>query len=103
MSRPGTSVKAREPVTVASLSETLAMREDLINNLKLMRREVVQRLLRVGGGHWRVLWRLWRATLGGGPYSSLVGQRGVSTTWHRPERIVQAAAPLTAALDSDTA
>jgi SAM-dependent methyltransferase len=121
---------------------------DLTNNLKLMRREVVERLqllepgfavnaetglqplmmgfrvaevpiswisrapdmgsssfrlLRVGGGYWRVLWRLWRATLGGGPYSSLVMRRGVSTTWHRPEPVVQAAAPVTVALDGDTA
>jgi hypothetical protein len=121
---------------------------DLTNNLKLMRREVVERLqllepgfavnaetglqplmmgfrvaevpiswisrapdmgsssfrlLRVGGGYWRVLWRLWRATLGGGPYSSLVVRRGVSTTWHRPEPVVQAAAPVTLAADGDTA
>jgi hypothetical protein len=100
---------------------------DLTNNLKLMRREVVERLqllepgfavnaetglqplmmgfrvaevpiswisrapdmgqsrlLRVGGGYWRVLWRLWRHARQR-PYSSLVMRRGVSTTWHRPD------------------
>jgi len=122
---------------------------DLTNNLKLMRRDVVERLqllepgfavnaetglqplimgyrvaevpiswisrapdmgsssfrlLRVGGGYWRVLWRLWwRATLGGGRYSSVVVRRGVSTTWHRPEPVVQGAALVTAASDGDAA
>jgi dolichol-phosphate mannosyltransferase len=121
---------------------------DLTNNLKLMRREVIERLqllepgfavnaetglqplmmgfrvaevpiswisrapdmgsssfrlLRVGGGYWRVLWRLWRATFGSGPYSSLIGQRGMSTTWHRPEPVIQPATSVIAAANSDTA
>jgi dolichol-phosphate mannosyltransferase len=105
---------------------------DLTNNLKLMRREVVDRLIltepgfavnaetglqplvmgyrvaevpiswinrapdmgassfrlmRVGGGYWRVLRRLWRrAVLGGGAYAALPLGKGESTTWLRPDR-----------------
>jgi dolichol-phosphate mannosyltransferase len=107
---------------------------DLTNNLKLMRREVVERLvlkepgfavnaetglqplvmghrvaevpiswidrapdmgsssfrlMRVGGGYWRVLRRLWRrVNLGGGAYATLAVGRGESTTWLRPEPAV---------------
>ncbi|MBK5186779.1 MAG: glycosyltransferase [Gemmatimonadaceae bacterium] len=44
------------------------------------------RLVRVGGGYWRVLYRLWRrTTLGGGAYSALRVGKGTSTTWHRAE------------------
>jgi glycosyltransferase involved in cell wall biosynthesis len=108
---------------------------DLTNNLKLMRREVVERLIleepgfavnaetglqplvmgyrvaevpiswinrapdmgassfrlmRVGGGYWRVLRRLWRrVNLGGGAYAGLAVGRGESTTWFRAEPAVQ--------------
>jgi SAM-dependent methyltransferase len=104
---------------------------DLTNNLKLMRREVVEklrlmepgfavnaetglqplvmgyrvaevpiswidrapnmgsssfRLVRVGGGYWRVLLRLWRrTTIGGGAYAEIPVGQGISTTWHRAE------------------
>jgi dolichol-phosphate mannosyltransferase len=104
---------------------------DLTNNLKLMRREVVDRLIlrepgfavnaetglqplvmgyrvaevpiswinrapdmgsssfrlmRVGGGYWRVLRRLWRrVNVGGGAYASLAVGQGESTTWFRAE------------------
>ena len=107
---------------------------DLTNNLKLMRREVVERLIleepgfavnaetglqplimgyrvaevpiswinrapdmgassfrlmRVGGGYWRVLRRLWRrVNLGGGAYAALAVGRGESTTWFRAEPAV---------------
>jgi SAM-dependent methyltransferase len=100
---------------------------DLTNNLKLMRREVVEklqllepgfainaetglqpllmgynikevpiswinrtpemgmssfRLLRVGGGYWRVLYRLWlKCVLGGGAYTELSVGKGVRHTW----------------------
>jgi dolichol-phosphate mannosyltransferase len=102
---------------------------DLTNNLKLMRREVVERLIlkepgfavnaetglqplimgyrvaevpiswinrapdmgsssfrlmRVGGGYWRVLRRLWRRVhVGGGAYAALTVGQGESTTWLR--------------------
>jgi dolichol-phosphate mannosyltransferase len=111
---------------------------DLTNNLKLIRREVVERLIltepgfavnaetglqplvmgyrvaevpiswinrapdmgsssfrlmRVGGGYWRVLRRLWRrATTGGGAYAALEVGRGESTTWLRAERLAPNAA-----------
>ena len=46
------------------------------------------RLVRVGGGYWRVLRRLWRrTTIGGGAYAALPCRRtGGSNTWHRRER-----------------
>jgi dolichol-phosphate mannosyltransferase len=108
---------------------------DLTNNLKLMRREVVERLIlkepgfavnaetglqplvmgyrvaevpiswinrapdmgsssfrlmRVGGGYWRVLRRLWRrVNVGGGAYAALGVGQGESTTWLRAEPPVQ--------------
>jgi glycosyltransferase involved in cell wall biosynthesis len=113
---------------------------DLTNNLKLMRREVVERLIleepgfavnaetglqplvmgyrvaevpiswinrapdmgsssfrlmRVGGGYWRVLRRLWqRVNLGGGAYAALSVGRGESTTWFRAEPPAQRNAPI---------
>jgi dolichol-phosphate mannosyltransferase len=113
---------------------------DLTNNLKLMRREVVERLIllepgfavnaetglqplvmgyrvaevpiswinrahdmgsssfrlmRVGGGYWRVLRRLWqRVNVGGGAYAALAVGRGESTTWLRAEPAVQPPAPI---------
>ena len=113
---------------------------DLTNNLKLMRREVVERLIleepgfavnaetglqplvmgyrvaevpiswinrapdmgsssfrlmRVGGGYWRVLRRLWRrVNLGGGAYAALAVGRGESTTWFRAEPPAQRNAPI---------
>jgi dolichol-phosphate mannosyltransferase len=116
---------------------------DLTNNLKLMRREVVERLIleepgfavnaetglqplvmgyrvaevpiswinrapdmgsssfrlmRVGGGYWRVLRRLWRrVNLGGGAYAALTVGQGESTTWFRSEPAVQPAASVVAA------
>jgi dolichol-phosphate mannosyltransferase len=115
---------------------------DLTNNLKLMRREVAERLIleepgfavnaetglqplvmgyrvaevpiswinrapdmgsssfrlmRVGGGYWRVLRRLMRRMrIGGGAYAGLPVGRGESTTWLRadePVRIREHAAP----------
>jgi dolichol-phosphate mannosyltransferase len=114
---------------------------DLTNNLKLMRREVVERLvlkepgfavnaetglqplvmghrvaevpiswidrapdmgsssfrlMRVGGGYWRVLRRLWRrVNLGGGAYATLAVGRGESTTWLRAEKPASAPAKVT--------
>jgi dolichol-phosphate mannosyltransferase len=114
---------------------------DLTNNLKLLRREVVERLIltepgfainaetglqplvlgyriaevpiswinrapdmgsssfrlmRVGGGYWRVLRRLWRrATIGGGAYAALELGRGESTTWLRADRPANIAATRT--------
>jgi dolichol-phosphate mannosyltransferase len=116
---------------------------DLTNNLKLMRREVVERLvleepgfavnaetglqplvmgyrvaevpiswinrapdmgassfrlMRVGGGYWRVLRRLWRrVNLGGGAYAALGVGQGESTTWLRAEPPVQRSANAAAA------
>jgi dolichol-phosphate mannosyltransferase len=116
---------------------------DLTNNLKLMRREVVERLvleepgfavnaetglqplvmgyrvaevpiswinrapdmgsssfrlMRVGGGYWRVLRRLWRrVNLGGGAYAALGVGPGESTTWLRAEPPVQRPANVAAA------
>lgn len=115
---------------------------DVTNNLKLMRREVVDalvlrepgfavnaetglqplvmghrlvevpiswinrtadmgtssfRLVRVGGGYWRVLRRLIRRRLfGGGAYAELRVGDGSSVTWHRP-RIANAPASAIAA------
>ena len=44
------------------------------------------RLMRAGGGYWRVLRRLWRrVNLGGGAYAALAVARGESTTWFRAE------------------
>ncbi|MGI8546772.1 MAG: glycosyltransferase [Gemmatimonadaceae bacterium] len=106
---------------------------DVTNNLKLMRREVVDklqlqepgfavnaetgmqplmmgytlaevpiswinrtpdmgassfRLMRVGGGYWRVLARLWRrAALGSGAYRTLPMGSGMSQTWHRADPV----------------
>ena len=116
---------------------------DLTNNLKLMRREVVERLvleepgfavnaetglqplvmgyrvaevpiswinrapdmgsssfrlMRVGGGYWRVLRRLWRrVNLGGGAYAALGVGQGESTTWLRAEPLVERPADVAAA------
>jgi glycosyltransferase involved in cell wall biosynthesis len=101
---------------------------DLTNNLKLMRREVVEnlqlnaphfavnaetglqpllmgyaikevpiswinrtpdmgsssfRLLKVGGGYWRVLWDLWRRTFADGPYKNLPVRGTNRKTWRQ--------------------
>jgi dolichol-phosphate mannosyltransferase len=107
---------------------------DLTNNLKLMRREVVEklqlmepgfavnaetglqpllmgysikeipiswvnrtpdmgmssfRLARVGGGYWRVLYRLWlKRVLGVGPYRTLLLRKGVRQTWRGEDAAV---------------
>jgi hypothetical protein len=51
------------------------------------------RLVRVGGGYWRVLRRLVRRRLfGGGAYAELSVGNGSSTTWHRP-RAARRSAP----------
>jgi dolichol-phosphate mannosyltransferase len=117
--------------TIAQLALWRRFR-DLTNNLKLMRREVAERLIleepgfavnaetglqplvmgyrvaevpiswinrapdmgsssfrlmRVGGGYWRVLRRLWRrVTIGGGAYAGLGVGHGESTTWFRAEQ-----------------
>jgi len=114
---------------------------DLTNNLKLMRREVAERLIleepgfavnaetglqplvmgyrvaevpiswinrapdmgsssfrlmRVGGGYWRVLRRLWRRMrIGGGAYAALEVGQGESTTWLRAEQPGRAPASAT--------
>jgi cellulose synthase/poly-beta-1,6-N-acetylglucosamine synthase-like glycosyltransferase len=40
------------------------------------------RLVRVGGGYWQVLCRLWlRCTFGSGPYKTLPVKKGVTRTW----------------------
>jgi dolichol-phosphate mannosyltransferase len=128
--------------TIAQLALRRRFR-DLTNNLKLMRRDVVERLVliepgfavnaetglqplvmgyrvaevpiswinrapdmgsssfrlvRVGGGYWRVLYRLWRrATIGGGAYAALPVGRGESTTWLRADQPAAIPAPGVAA------
>ncbi|HSU94347.1 MAG TPA: hypothetical protein VLI43_11595, partial [Gemmatimonadaceae bacterium] len=56
------------------------------------------RLMRVGGGYWRVLRRLWRrVNLGGGAYAALGVGQGESTTWLRAEPLVERPANVAAA------